>query len=119
MHKKLPASSGNVIGFKISGTADDKDYRVIIPEAVNVIKKEGSVNILFDLTDLEDYTFQAGFDDISFALEYKDDIKKFAIVGGDKWEEELAKLNKWFIGTEVKYFSSEDINKAWAWLKNK
>ena len=117
MIEKIPSSEKNVLGFALKGKIVDADYQQLISELKSITSKEESIYILFDLNDLQSISPKASLDDIELALKFRKNIRKFAIVGGKKWEKELSKLYKFFIGTEVKYFSSDKAPDAWEWLK--
>ena len=117
MIEKIPSSEKNVLGFALKGKIVDADYQQLISKLRTITAKEESICILFELNDLQSISPKASLDDIELALKFKNNIRKFAIVGGEKWEKELAKLYKIFIGTEVKYFPSDNTSEAQEWFK--
>ena len=47
----MEKSSGNVIGYKISGDMTKADYATLDPAVAAAVKEYGSINLLFDMTD--------------------------------------------------------------------
>ncbi len=118
MFEKMEESSGNVIGFKVIGTINKADYESLIPEIENLVAKEGTINLLLDLTDFKWEKVSAWGADWKFGREYHEEIKKLAIVGDKKWEEWLAKLAEPFYAGEARFFHRQAIEEAWTWLRD-
>ncbi len=51
MVEKLPQSSGNVLGFKLSGKLHDEDYKHLVPVAEEAIQAHGKVRLVAHPTD--------------------------------------------------------------------
>jgi hypothetical protein len=54
---------------------------------------------------------------MKFGRDYHKKIEKMAIVGDKKWQEWLTKVAEPFYAVEAKFFSPDDIDDAWAWVK--
>ena len=52
MIEKMTESSGNVLGYKFTGTITVDDFKKMEPEVDALVQKEGNVRILFNLTGL-------------------------------------------------------------------
>ncbi|MDO9550534.1 MAG: STAS/SEC14 domain-containing protein [Methanoregula sp.] len=64
MIKRLPESSGNVIGFEIKGQLADEDYKqVLIPAVEEVIKAKQKFRVLFQMQDFTGWTAHGAWDD--------------------------------------------------------
>jgi len=75
---------------------------------------EPKVNVLFDGTELEGWEVRAAWDDFKFGLKHDNEFSKIAFVGNKKWQELAAKVGRWFMTGEIKYF--EEISDALDWL---
>ena len=52
MIHKIPTSSGNIIGFNVSGKLSDDDYKnIVIPEVEQGIDKFGEINLLWEMEE--------------------------------------------------------------------
>lgn len=117
MIEKLEQSSGDVLGYKISGTVTKADYGVMVPEVEALVEQEGSINMLLDMTDFKWEKVSAWGSDFKFGREFRKKIEKMAIVGDKTWEKWLTKVADPFYAMEAEYFPAEDSDAAWQWLR--
>lgn len=118
MIERLEKSSGNIIGYRISGKLHDEDYKIFVPDLEAVIKKEGPVRVLIELHDFHGWDLHAAWDDLKLGVTHYSDFERMAMVGENKWEEWMAKLGKPFAKGEIRYFDAHEIEEAWEWLKS-
>ena len=69
MIQKLDQSSGNVIGYKISGTVSKSDYQELVPEVESLVQQEGNIRLLLDLTEFKWEKWVAKLSEPFFARE--------------------------------------------------
>jgi hypothetical protein len=117
MIEKLAESSGNVVGYKANGVITASDYLKIEPEVRDLVEKEGNVRMLVDLTDFQWEKLEAWLPDLEFGYEFHNKIDKLAIVGNKTWEKWIAHLARPFYARDVKFYPTNDIVRAWAWLR--
>jgi hypothetical protein len=110
--------SANVVGYKAIGEITAADYEKLVPEVKALIEKEGNIRILFDLTDFKWEKLEAWLADLKFGYEFHNQIEKMAVVGDKTWEQWMTHLARPFYAQDAKFFHSEDIDKAWAWLRD-
>jgi hypothetical protein len=115
MIEAIDQSTGNVIGFRLSGTITKADYAVLDPAVDAVVKEYGSVDLLLDLSDFHWEKASAWASDVDFGRTYKDKIDKMAMVSEARWAKHLAKLAEPFYAKEIKTFVA--VADAWDWLK--
>ena len=112
----MARSSGNVLGFSISGDVTRADYGTLVPAVAAAVKEHGSVRLLLDLTGFHWEKVSAWGADLHFGKEFHDKIDKMAIVGDKKWEKHLTALCAPFYSREAEFFETDD--DAWAWLES-
>jgi hypothetical protein len=117
MFEKMAESSGNVVGYKAIGKITASDYKKLEPEVKALVKKEGNVRMLFDMSDFQWEKVEAWLLDLKFGSEFHKEIEKMAIVGDKTWEKWMTHLAKPFYARNAKFFHTADIDKAWAWLR--
>jgi len=115
--EKLGESSGNVIGYKLSGTITKDDYGVMVPEVEELVKEHGSIRLLLDIEEFKREAVRAWGADMKFGKHLRNQIDKMAIVGDKKWEEWMTHLAKPFFANDSKFFHPADAASAWAWLR--
>jgi hypothetical protein len=116
MIQKMNQSAGNAAGYKISGTVTKADYDSMVPDVETLVKQNGTVNLLLEMTEFKWEKVSAWGADMQFGRDYRKKIEKMAIVGDKKWQDWLTKVAEPFYAVEAKFFSSDDIDDAWAWV---
>jgi hypothetical protein len=119
MIEKMAESSGNVLGYKVTGTITVEDFKKIEPEVNALVQKTGNIRILFDLTGFKWEKLDALVTDLKFGHKFHEKIQRMAIVGDKTWEKWITHLARPFYAQEAKYFPSADMAKAWSWVKEK
>ncbi len=117
MYEKMKESSGNVVGFRLSGKLTDADYKAMGPEFENAIGKYGKIRILWLLEEFKGWEAKAVWDDYEYWRKYGKNFEQVAIVGNKRWEDWMAKLAKLFMKGEVKYFDESQLEDALAWVR--
>src|SRR2546421_4818176 len=117
MIEQLPASSENVLGFKMSGKLHDEDYKTFVPVIDAAVAKEGKVRLLAQFEDFHGWDLHALWDDVKFATTHCTKIERIALVGDRKWEQWMAKVCKPFTLAKLEYFDATDLAAARAWLE--
>jgi len=117
MYEKMKESSGNAIGFRLSGKLTDADYKAMGPEFETAIEKYGKIRLLWLLEDFHGWEPKAAWDDYEYWRKYGKGIERIAMVGNKRWEEWMTKLAKLFMKGGVKYFDDSQLEEAWAWLR--
>ena len=117
MYHILPKSIDNVIGIRVEGQMRTEDYETLLPFLLSMIKKYGTIRILFDLSDLKSIQFRGILKAFSYTLKFHSKIEKKAIITNQKWIYTWAKLLAPFFKTEVRCFSKNKIEQAWTWVK--
>ena len=117
MIEKMAESSGNVLGYKFTGTVTVDDFKKMEPEVEALVLKEGNVRILFNLTGFKWEKIDALVADLKFGHKFHEKIQKLAVIGDKTWEKWITQLAFRFYAKEARYFTSADTAKAWSWLR--
>lgn len=119
MFQIMPESESKIIGLRATGKLTDQDYQeVLIPNLERLIKQHGKIRLLCfmdeDFTGLEP---GALWDDAKFFFPHKDDFEKMAVVGGPKWIGLIMKLFGPLMKGEMQTFPTDQLSKAWDWIR--
>ena len=117
MIEELAESTGNVVGFTLSGKLHDEDYKHFVPAVEKVIEEHGKIRMLAKFHDFHGWDAHAVWDDIKFATKHCADMERVALVGEKTWEKWMAKVCAPFTLAKVRYFDAGEIDAAWSWLK--
>ena len=104
------------LSIKAQGKLTHRDYEKMTPMIDSALAevKQPKVKMFIDGTELEGWETRAAWDDLKIGLKHGNEFEKIAIYGNKKWQEVSAKIGRWFLSGEVKYF--EDENEAITWL---
>jgi hypothetical protein len=119
MIEPLPESSGNVLGFKMSGKLHDEDYKAFVPLVDGAIAKEGKIRLLALFQNFHGWDLNALWDDVKFSATHCAKIERIAIVGEKTWEEYMARVCKPFTMATIRYFDAADLSEAWTWIQER
>lgn len=90
------------------------DYREF-EELVNYkVKFEGPVDLIFDLSQMADFTLDVAWEDIKFSRAHSRDFSRIAVVTQSQWVTWSAWLSQIFVEADVEVF--ECLEEATAWL---
>jgi hypothetical protein len=110
----MERSTEQILGYTISGDMTKADYQTLVPAMSAVIAAQGSVSVLFDLTDFQWEKITAWGSGVDFGQQLKGKIDKMAIVGDSKWQHHLTALAKPLDVKASQFFETAD--DAWSWL---
>jgi hypothetical protein len=114
--ENLSGIPANTVGFKLSGTLHDEDYKKFVPLVDAEIAKDGKVRVLAQFHDFHGWDAKALWDDIKFSTSHCTKIERIALVGEKTWEKWMAKVCKPFTMAKIRYFDASEIAAAKAWL---
>ncbi len=106
-----------VLRMTVSGMLSADDMTAVQNTMLAAIKAYGNVSGLVLLEDFEGWNPDQQWGDLSFQEEHDREIERFAVVGDERWRDEmLAFLVAPFRSTDVRYFESDELARAEAWL---
>ena len=114
MLSTMERSTDKVLGYTISGEMTKADYQTLVPAMSSLISAQGSVSVLFDLTDFKWEKITAWGSGADFGQQLQGKIDKMAIVSDKKWEHHLTKLAEPLDVKASQFFETND--DAWSWL---
>ncbi|MDR8524292.1 SpoIIAA family protein [Shewanella fidelis] len=102
--------------LKAKGKLTHSDYLAITPVIDSALSqvKQPKIKALFDATELEGWELSAAWDDFKLGLKHGNQFVKIALYGNKGWQETAAKIGRWFVAGEMKFFDNE--TDAFAWL---
>jgi hypothetical protein len=120
----MEESSGNVLGFQLSGKITDREYKeVLIPKLEEALKAdEPSRMVVYIDETYAGLDAGAMWDDAKFGLSHFGDVvrgrfKKIALVGGPAWQRRVGEIFGRLIPGEIKAFDSDELKQAWTWAR--
>ena len=107
---------GKFLAVHVSGILAQAGYERFVPEFERLVRQNGRLRVLFDMTGLHGWEAGAAWEDTKFAIKHFADIERLAMVGEKKWQQGMATFCKPFTKATVKYFDHTDDDGARKWL---
>lgn len=116
MLAKLPESSGNVLGYAISGSVTEADYEALARDIQAQIARGEQVRMLVDYTAFGGVELAALDEDLRMAR-FIDHFERFAVVSDRRLFGWLTAVADAVMGLKIRHFEPGDMQAAWAWLR--
>lgn len=107
---------GRVLAIHASGKLTRADYELLAPEFERLIRQNGKIRMLFDLTEFHGWDAGAAWEDLKLDIKHHAHIERIAMVGDKKWQRLIATLSKPFTKATIRYFDHADAAAARTWL---
>ncbi len=106
--------SENLIDIAVMGEFTLADFKQFEVQVVNQLDTVGSINLLFDLRDMLDYTIDVALEEMKFfGREHPTHFNKIAVVTNDQWIIWQAWLSRLFVEAEIRPFAEYEEARAW------
>ncbi|MDH4215435.1 MAG: STAS/SEC14 domain-containing protein [Gallionella sp.] len=106
----------NLVNVAVIGEFTISDFKTFEEQSLYKLKSPGTVNLLFDLRAMIDYTVDVAWEEIKFfSREHNHDFSKIAVVTDDQWLTWQAWLSRIFIDADIEVF--RDYDEALAWVQ--
>ncbi|HEX7787821.1 MAG TPA: STAS/SEC14 domain-containing protein [Methylomirabilota bacterium] len=117
MPVEIGDASGKLVEVKIVGTLWKADYERLVELVRGAIAREGRIRALVVTERFQGWERGADWGDVSFVTEQGRAIEKMAIVGEERWREEvLGFTGKGLRPTAIEFFPPSQMIQARAWL---
>jgi hypothetical protein len=107
---------GNKIEIALSDVLTQEQFIQVIHQLESLGAANTDINVLFDASDLKKYNFKIVLDELDFYKNYKNLLKRVAIVSDLKFESFLLTQFNKLTDVEFKSFAPEEIEKARNWI---
>lgn len=102
---------------KITGEMQVRDQEALQEMAEPWLAAGKRMSLLVLLEDFSGWEHSKGWEDVSLVADHGNDFTKIAVVGDDRWRDEVyIFLGKGLRETEIEFFTTGSFNKARAWL---
>jgi thiosulfate/3-mercaptopyruvate sulfurtransferase len=106
-------TTGRLITVGVFGEFSLADFRRFEHEVLETLRVAGSVDLLLDLRDMQDYTLDVAWEDLRFVRAHAHDFRRVAVVSGNRWHGWLAWVNRLLVDAEVQPFEDEAAARHW------
>lgn len=106
-----------VLALKVTGTLTEEDLDDLVPTLKTHISSEDP-HLLMIMEDFHGWEDAAAvWKDLQLDAEYIGYFDRIAVVGNKKWQEWGTRLMNPITKEELKFFSIDQAEKAWEWVK--
>ncbi|MFA6971315.1 MAG: STAS/SEC14 domain-containing protein [Gallionella sp.] len=104
----------NLVNAAVLGEFSIADFKTFEEQSLYKLKSPGSLNLLFDLRGMIDYSVDVAWEEIKFfSREHNHDFSKIAVVTDNQWLTWQAWISRLFVDAEICVFTDYDEAKAW------
>ena len=118
MYERLSQTAGANLGFRIGSKVGRTEIESIIEELEKAIEEYGTIRLLVHMDHWNGMELVALLEDVEFLLHHLKDIDALAIVGDNLWEKWALALSTPLLTGKSKYFETQELDSAWAWLQS-
>ncbi|WAC01650.1 STAS/SEC14 domain-containing protein [Lacinutrix neustonica] len=97
---------------------DAKDYENLIPVLTEHITAYQEVSWYIEMKNFEGWTASAYWKGIELNLSNETHLKRVALVGSVKWQEQFTEMLLPFSKAHIKFFNPEEKDNAKKWIEN-
>jgi hypothetical protein len=109
-------NENHVMTVTVSSCVRKDDYDQILPRLEEVLAKQDKVGFFIKLEDVTGFEADALWEDIKFDVRHRKQYGRTAIVGDSKWQEWGTKIANLFFRAEMRFFTEDQAEQAWAWV---
>lgn len=108
---------GTTVYIKISGVMKLADQQSLQTAGMGLIAQGKKVRLLVTLENFQGWEKGVDWGDVGFLMAHGNDIAKIAVVGDERWKEQIfAFLGKGLRTTEIEFFRSSSMKEAESWV---
>lgn len=115
MFQILPETKGNIIAIRMSGTVTPTDYERAVPKLEVIYDTSERFRLFIDWQALDGWEKGAKSASLAFLMTHRGLVERVAIVGDDRWGDEVQRVADIYKWSEVRLFPHAD--DAWEWLR--
>jgi hypothetical protein len=116
VYRKLPESSGDVLGYAIEGELTAASVERMQAEMATAMREHGSIRVLVRIDGMDEVEPSAVWEDLKMTADYVRGIDRFAVVGDERWHRWSTSLADVF--SDAAYFEPGQDADAWEWLRD-
>jgi hypothetical protein len=114
MPMEMRVEGQRLLVVRINGILRQAEFEECQRAAAEVIRAVGKVAALIVLDGFQGWEHRDEWGDMSFLFEHDNDIEKIAVVGQEKWREEVLMFTGAGLRhSSVRYFNDSDSARAW------
>ena len=117
MAYEITRIEGSTLCVKISGVMMMADQQSLQSAGMLLIEQGKKVRLLVTLENFQGWEKGVDWSDVGFLIMRGNDIAKIAIVGDERWKEQIfAFVGKGLRTTEIEFFTPSSVKEAERWI---
>lgn len=118
MYELLGRTEGSTIGIRVTGTLTSDDYEALRPQLEKQARENGPLRVLILMEDWRGWDgLVALWEDLKTDVRLNEHVERLAMVGEEDWERWMTEISKPFAKGTIRYFDRDQLDEAWAWLR--
>ena len=112
----IEEDDGKIVVIHVSGKLGKGDYQQFVPEFERLVRRNGKLRVLFDMTGFHGWEGEGLWEEIKFDMNHLADIERIAAVGDKKWQHGMTAFFTPLTKVTTRYFDHADAAEARRWL---
>lgn len=104
------------IEIALNGTVTEDEFRQVIHQLESLCTMHPAINVMFDAQGLEKYDFKIHLEEFQFFRNYKQHLRRVALVSDSRFAQFLLDLFNKYSDTEFKTFPLDEVEAARKWI---
>lgn len=118
MAYEIIRTDGNTLYVRISGIMKLADQQALQTKGMGLIAQGMKLRLFLTLEDFRGWEKGVDWGDVGFLTAHGNDIARIAVVGDERWKEQIfAFLGKGFRTTEIEFFAPSSSKEAENWIR--
>jgi len=114
----LDSGRDDLIAYEVRGHLTAAAMEEMAPRMLEAFGRPGKVDLLLKITDYEGFSPEILMQRSTFSMKFAafGNVRRYAIVGAKPWMKKIVHLFAPISPMDIRAFSSEDEDAAWAWV---
>ena len=104
------------IEIVLSDVVTTDEFQQVIHQLESLAKAHQNLNLLIDAVDVKSFGAKVMWEQYEFFKNYKSHLQRLAVVSDSSMHKKIQELFFKFTDTEFKLYSSDELEKARAWI---
>lgn len=115
MLRKLPESSGAVLGYEVTDEVTQQDVAEMQADIEGSLADHDEVRLVIRVDGLDRVEPAAVWQDLRMLQDYIRSVERVAVIGDERWHELASKAGE--VVAETETFPPTEADRAWTWAR--
>jgi hypothetical protein len=119
MYEIVSEHDGKVVGITVRDRLTKENLEAVVAFLEDRVQQHGSISLLFEMEGLLGRDAPQVLRELEMDFPSHRNVERVAIVGDETWEKWMDRLEGFFVGAEVEFYTVAHLAEAWSWVTGK